>query len=362
MSKTTQLNPVFKQHFYYQNPVLFSQQLIYWQAQQGRHHLPWQQQSTPYSVLVSELMLQQTQVTTVIPYFERWMQRFPTLATLAKAAQDEVLSYWQGLGYYARARNLHKAAQYVVTEHQGQLPNTLEALKKVPGVGPYTAGAILSFAFNLPGPIVDGNVKRFFSRLFGIEGDLSKSAAIRQLWLLAEHLTPDSDNRAFAQGLLDMGATLCTKAQPNCAQCSFKSHCVAFNTNRQAALPQVIKKKKIPTRTVDFIYLRQAQNILLVKRPEQGIWGALWCLPELTDALKADNLPANTALVTQFTHTFTHFKMVGKLWQVSIHLTELATNPGLSASETRWVSLAELENYALPTPIRKTLHQLLAND
>src|SRR5690554_1413381 len=203
----------------------FAATVLNWQKQHGRHDLPWQNPVSPYRVLVSEIMLQQTQVNTVIPYFQRWMETFPTLEALAQASEDEVMARWQGLGYYSRARNLRKAAQYLVQEFNGQFPSDLQGLASIPGVGPYTAGAIRSFAFNDYGPIVDGNVKRFFCRLFGIEGDTTRSAVNKQLWQKADDLTPNHDNRRFAQGLLDIGATLCTRANPDCARCPFDNQC-----------------------------------------------------------------------------------------------------------------------------------------
>ncbi|RUO39348.1 A/G-specific adenine glycosylase [Aliidiomarina taiwanensis] len=331
----------------------FATTVLSWQKQHGRHDLPWQQPATPYRVLVSEIMLQQTQVTTVIPYFQRWMDTFPTLETLAQASEDEVMALWQGLGYYSRARNLRKAAQYLVQEFNGKFPNNLDELLSIPGVGPYTAGAIRSFAFNDYGPIVDGNVKRFFCRLFGIEGDTTRSAVNKQLWNKAADLTPSHNNRHFAQGLLDIGATLCTPANPDCARCPFRSQCFAYKHNMQKELPTPKAKKKVPVRKSHFLLQRSGHSIQLEKRPQPGIWAALWCLPELSEA------PASAQLAAEFEHTFSHFKMRASIWSLSQSeqvAEEAPHNPQC------WVEQADVADYGLPSPIKKVLPKLWEQD
>src|SRR5690554_60097 len=248
-------------------PNEFANQVICWQRRYGRHQLPWQLHNHPYHVLVSELMLQQTQVATVIPYFENWIKLFPDFNTLANAHEDQVLSAWQGLGYYSRARNLYQAAQFVMTNYQGELPSTPEQLREVPGVGPYTAGAITSFAFDKPAALVDGNVKRLFSRYFGIEGDPSTTHVNREIWKLAEQYTPNHDNRVYAQGLLDLGATCCTARNPKCAECPLQNSCYAFAHDRVNELPMRKKKAPLPTRQGYFLLDYDAHGIILQQRP-----------------------------------------------------------------------------------------------
>ncbi len=338
-------------------PALFNQLLLTWHATHGRHDLPWQQDPTPYRVLVSEVMLQQTQVATVIPYFNRWMAAFPDQETLAAASDDQVMALWQGLGYYSRARNLQKAARFIVDERGGVFPRSLDELQQIPGVGRYTAGAIASFAYDEFGPIVDGNVKRLFCRLFGIEGQLTSSLVTRQLWDLAHHYTPQQHNRAFAQGLLDMGATLCTPTSPACTRCPFNQHCVARLTDRIAALPSPKPKKQIPTRRGHFLWQERDGQLLLEKRPDEGIWGGLWCLPELcspelqesvADSEDADACPSvDGHLKGSFDHTFSHYKLKAEVWQVQ------SREP--SARYQAWFSADELQSIGLPAPIRKFL-------
>ncbi|MCC5854372.1 MAG: A/G-specific adenine glycosylase [Idiomarina sp.] len=329
----------------------FVNQVLAWQANHGRHDLPWQQPATPYRVLVSEIMLQQTQVTTVIPYFERWMSSFPTLQSLAAATEDQVMAHWQGLGYYSRARNLLKAARHLIEHSAGEFPDDLKELQEIPGVGRYTAGAIRSFAFDQYGPIVDGNVRRLFCRLFGIEGVPGTSVVDKELWRLAEELTPKEHNRRFAQGLLDLGATLCTPRNPNCTSCPLQADCVAFREQRQNELPHKKATKTIPRREAHFVLHLQADKpvrIRLLKRPPSGIWASLWCLPELDEA------PTQGELVTEFTHTFSHFKMHGQVW-----LTQDSTLCLNEDSATQYVALEQLADFGLPAPFRALLPSLM---
>lgn len=313
-----------------------------WHKLHGRHDLPWQQSATPYKVHVSEIMLQQTQVTTVIPYFERWMQRFPSLSALAAATEDEVMHLWQGLGYYSRARNLRKAAQYLTDEHQGRYPNELKALQAIPGVGRYTAGAIRSFAFNDYGPIVDGNVKRLYSRLFGIYGDPASSAVTKALWQYAEVLTPTANSCVYSQGVLDLGATLCKRHTPLCADCPLQQNCFAFQHQATAELPSPKQKKAKPVRDGHFIWHLQHNELLLVKRRSPGIWGGLWCLPEQSEA------PQHGKLVGEFTHEFSHYRLHARVW----HNTELA-EPQPDYANSRLLPVQDLHELGLPTPIRQ---------
>lgn len=325
----------------------FQKRLLQWAAIHGRHSLPWQETPCPYRVLVSEVMLQQTQVSTVIPYFERWMQTFPTLQSLAQADEDTVMACWQGLGYYSRARNLQKAARYIMDVHQGLFPQTIEDLLDIPGVGRYTAGAIMSFAYNQFGPIVDGNVKRVFCRLFAIEGQPNQTAVLKKLWQLAQWLTPQQNNRAFAQGLLDLGATLCTPKKPSCSTCPFQSDCLAYAQNRISELPTPKPKKQLPQRTQTFLWIQEGHCILLEKRPSTGIWSALWCLPEARENL-FDSRVAETRTLGQFRHTFSHYRLHAEV----VH----ASTQSLQANQ-HWVSIHTLDTFGLPAPIRNFIRK-----
>jgi A/G-specific adenine glycosylase len=331
----------------------FAQLIVAWQQQHGRHDLPWQREANPYHVLVSELMLQQTQVTTVIPYFERWLQRFPSLQHLAEAHTDEVMALWQGLGYYSRARNLHRAAQQICQDYAGTIPSSTDELREIAGIGAYTAGAIRAFAYDLDGVIVDGNVKRLFSRFFAIEGDLNTSAKQRQIWQLAEHYTPSADNRSYAQGLLDLGATICTPRQPRCHNCPLLLHCQARQQDRVAELPQRKEKATIPTRDGYFLWHADDHGIVLEQRPHQGIWPTLWCLPEI-DAATAAAWSATTVLHGCFKHTFSHYKLQAQI--LVANATSISTT-----HPQRHIAWSQLDQIGLPAPIAKYLQRHLPN-
>ncbi len=329
----------------------FQQQVIVWQQQHGRHQLPWQQRvdnepaaAAAYRVLVSELMLQQTQVATVIPYFERWMATFPTVHALAQADEDEVMRLWQGLGYYARARNLHKAAKYLA--EQADFPTSLAELLQVPGVGRYTAGAILSFAFDQYGPIVDGNVRRLYCRFFALAGAPHSTGLEKQLWQKAHDLTPQLQSRSFSQGLLDLGATICKPRQPLCEQCPLASDCAALRCNQVNEYPNAKAKKIVPTKSGNFLWITQGEAILLQKRPSPGIWGALWCLPQVDDD---SPLLANAVLHGEFNHQFTHYKLAAKVWQLPLANYELALR---QAAPEIWAKANELALLGLPAPLK----------
>lgn len=322
------------------SPEQFAQIVIDWQARHGRNDLPWQRESNPYHVLVSELMLQQTQVQTVIPYFERWISRFPDISALSAASEDEVMQLWQGLGYYRRARNLHAAATTVVNHYGGQLPVSATELREIPGIGPYTVGAIRAFAYDAPGAIVDGNVKRFFARLFRLPFLVNKSSHDRYFWALAEHYTPQSRNRRFAQGLLDLGATLCKPKQPDCEVCPFQARCLSLKHDEVTAFPKRQAKKPIPTREGYFVLDLNVAGVLLEKRDASSVWPNLWCLPELQNA-------PDTEPFGQFKHTFSHYKLEASIW------CQTAT----SKPEQQRVPLNNIASLGLPAPIRKYLQQ-----
>ncbi|MDX1812679.1 MAG: A/G-specific adenine glycosylase, partial [Gammaproteobacteria bacterium] len=259
-----------------------SQRLLPWFDKFGRKHLPWQQNKTPYKVWISEIMLQQTQVATVIPYFERFMQSFPDIVTLAKANEDEVLSHWSGLGYYARARNLHKCAKTVYKEFAGQFPTEIEQVMNLPGIGRSTAGAILSLSLHQSHPILDGNVKRVLSRVYKVEGWYGRTAVGNQLWQFAEENTPAERVADYNQAMMDLGATLCVRGKNlDCSICPLNDMCQAYRDNEVHLFPHSKPKKTLPVKNTVMLLASNAGNeILIEKRPPAGIWGGLWSLPE----------------------------------------------------------------------------------
>ncbi len=333
--------------------------LLAWHATDGRHDLPWQQDRSAYRVWISEVMLQQTQVATVIPYFERFMARFPTVRSLAEAPQDEVLHLWSGLGYYARARNLQRAAQIIVAEHGGEFPRDFAAVEALPGIGRSTAGAILSISDGQHYAILDGNVRRVLARVFGVEGRPGERAFEDALWRIAEAQTPAADAGRYAQAIMDLGATLCVRGKPDCARCPFAADCVANVTGRQKELPTSRPKKTVPTRKTWMLVLQDGNSVLLEKRPLTGIWGGLWSLPEAQDenALAAVSHSfggsAELQRLTPFTHTFTHFKL-----DIEPRLGRANGVPDAADSKTVWAPLANIDAYGVPAPVRKLLDAL----
>lgn len=340
----------------------FASTLIHWQKTHGRHDLPWQNTRDPYAIWVSEIMLQQTQVAAVIAYYQKFMQRFPDIARLASAEQDEVLQHWSGLGYYSRARNLHHAAQIITEEYDGCFPSDFEDIQKLPGIGRSTAAAIASFAFDTPQPILDGNVKRVFARHFLVEGWPGLPKVEKQLWRLAEELMPERGMVAYTQGLMDLGATLCTRSRPRCDDCPLQLTCVAYAENKVKALPNSKPRKTIPERSITMLLLLQGDEVLLEKRPPSGIWGGLWSLPEMASNEDAQTMARERygleteALTTLpvLTHTFTHFRL---------HITPqpLRITGHLNEARQALVMLLNREDAigaALPTPIRKILTEL----
>lgn len=294
----------------------FADRLLTWFDQHGRTDLPWQQDIAPYRVWVSEIMLQQTQVATVIPYYERFMHRFPAVHALADATEDEVLHLWTGLGYYARARNLHKAAKQLMADHNGEFPDTLEALTALPGIGRSTAGAILAICFAKAVPILDGNVKRVLARCFAIEGWPGQTATAKQLWTVAEELTPVERVADYTQAIMDLGAMICTRSRPDCPACPFQPDCRAHEAGRIADYPGKKPKKSLPVRRNQLLLIENEDGeILLEKRPPQGIWGGLWSLPACEEHSVAETLdrlcvtPLSSEELPGFRHTFTHFHM-----------------------------------------------------
>jgi A/G-specific adenine glycosylase len=336
----------------------FAQRLIEWQKRHGRHGLPWQQTRDPYAVWLSEIMLQQTQVASVIPYYQRFIARFPDLAVLAAASQDEVLAHWSGLGYYARGRNLHRAAQLVVAQHGGVFPSDPEGVVALPGIGRSTAAAILAFSFGQRRAILDGNVKRVLARCFGIAGFPGTKAVENRLWQLAEALLPASGIETYTQALMDLGATVCTR-KPSCAACPLGSGCVACNEKRVAELPTPKPRKPLPQKETALLVLLRQGEVYLEKRPPAGIWGGMWSLPEVpvmeTDALeRLGMVGAEVSLLPERQHTFTHFRLriVPRVYTVTALL------PGAREPSGLWLSLADALGAALPKPVRDILQGL----
>ena len=294
----------------------FPERLLAWFDDHGRKDLPWQQVRDPYRIWVSEIMLQQTQVQTVVPYFERFVRTFPDVVTLANAAQDRVLQHWSGLGYYARARNLHRAAQRIRDEHDGIFPDALDALTDLPGIGRSTAGAILSLAFDQHHAILDGNVKRVLARHQAVDGWPGKTSVAKRLWEIAEHNTPPQRTAAYTQAIMDLGATLCTRSKPACARCPVAADCVARNTASVSRFPGRRPKKEKPLRATTMVIARHDGHVYMERRPEAGIWGGLWSLPEVTsgsvedwcsERLRAEVAESNSWELLR--HSFSHYDL-----------------------------------------------------
>ena len=352
----------------------FASRLIRWQRTHGRHDLPWQG-ADGYRVWLSEIMLQQTQVATVIPYYRRFVASFPTIAILAAASEEQVLAHWSGLGYYARGRNLHKAAQIIVEKHHSEFPRDFEQILELPGIGRSTAAAICALAFHERRAILDGNVRRVLARYCGIEGWPGKKEVEARLWLQAESLLPlPSRERAgerggsgsaiatYTQALMDLGATICTRSRPKCDACPVQSDCVAFNTGCAHELPTSRPRKAVPERHATFLLLMHGHDILLEKRPGSGIWGGLWCPPQFDDETAAQDWSLRNGMTAShgerletFTHTFTHFKL---------HITplkiQLARKPLHAAQPgSVWLDVEEALRAAIPAPVRKVLENLI---
>jgi len=296
----------------------FAERLLRWYRQHGRHDLPWQKNKSLYRTWVSEIMLQQTQVATVIPYFERFMQRFPDIESLATASPDDVLLHWAGLGYYSRARNLHKAASFIVEQHYGEFPQDYDVLVTLPGIGPSTAGAILAQVLGQRHAILDGNVKRVLARHRAIEGWPGQATVARQLWQWAEACTPEADLADYTQAIMDLGATVCTRTSAKCEACPLSDDCSAHEQQRVAEFPGRKPRKSLPVREKRLLIIRNEQgHYLMEKRPPAGIWGGLWSLPELAmdqhvDAAVQQNwqLTVNGYRdLSMFRHTFSHFHL-----------------------------------------------------
>ena len=339
--------------------------LIPWQRQHGRHGLPWQATRDPYRVWLSEIMLQQTQVTTVLRYYAKFLENYPDVAALARASSQEVMSLWAGLGYYARGRNLHACAQKVMTDWHGQFPDNAADLVSLPGIGPSTAAAIASFCFSERVSILDGNVKRVFARYFAIEGDTNQRQVQLRLWDKANaeipsqaYLTKDPQAMtAYTQGLMDLGATICTRSKPRCDLCPLRAGCAAYAQGLTEELPTPKARRALPEKSTCMLIVYSEGKLLLERRPETGIWGGLWSLPEIEDNQR-DKLEEHSHThgytITQhltmasIQHAFTHFKL---------HITPILIRAEQARSD--WTPISSIGDFGLPTPVKKILAGLI---
>ncbi len=343
-----------------------TKKILTWFDQHGRKNLPWQHDKTPYRVWVSEIMLQQTQVSTVIAYFQRFMSHFPTIETLANADEDTVLHLWTGLGYYSRARNLHRTAKIVCQQFHGQFPDDLDTLKSLPGIGLSTAGAILAIAFEKQAAILDGNVKRVLCRIYGIQQWPGEKEIVNQLWALAGKLTPKKRVADYTQAIMDLGATLCTRGTPRCPDCPLLDNCLARQLGIEKKLPSSKPRKTLSTRQAFLLILQNNQHVLLEKRPAPGIWGGLWSLPELTHRLTKKEIRLHCQQRFHIHLSEVHF---GKPFCHSFSHFHLTITPVLAAfNSTRhkimdnplqlWYNLQHPPSVGLPQPIKKLLGTL----
>ena len=341
----------------------FAAAVVDWYHNFGRKHLPWQQGITPYRVWLSEIMLQQTQVTTVIPYFERFTSQYPDFQALADADIDDVLHLWTGLGYYARARNLHRCAQQVVADYDGEMPDSLDALEQLPGIGRSTAGAIVSLAFQRRAAILDGNVKRVLARCFAVEGWPGQTRVQKQLWQLAEQLTPENSPRQYTQAMMDLGATVCARSSPQCSHCPVVDRCLAHATGNEDQFPGRRPKKDKPVKQVQMLMLRNpGGDWLLEQRPPTGIWGGLWSFPELN--IDLDVAQAATELMgcdvqliehwDSFRHTFSHYHL--DISPVVLDVSAVPATVGERAIQ--WYNARLPSRLGLAAPVKALLDKL----
>jgi A/G-specific adenine glycosylase len=345
----------------------FQQKVIDYYRHHGRKHLPWQGTTDAYRIWLSEIMLQQTQVTTVIPYYEKFLQRFPTVIDLANASSDEVMHLWSGLGYYSRARNLHKAAKMIAQEFDGQFPQTQEDIETLPGVGRSTAGAIAAFAFDQPSAILDGNVKRVLARCYGIEGWAGKSSVLKELWQCAEENTPTKHTAQYNQAMMDLGAVVCTRTKPKCSDCPLNDKCYALAHGKISQLPGKKPKKARPKRAVYWLICIENNQVMLHKRPPSGIWGGLWCFPEIE---QNEQQPTYEQKLDSFVHKFSHYDLevqpllVKKLDKTGImepnELERFALDflRQKTRQNTQRNTHQKTTEIGLPTPVSKVLDEL----
>ena len=345
----------------------FADSLLRWHAVHGRRNLPWQTDRTPYRVWVSEVMLQQTQVATVVPYYLTFMEAYPDVVSLADAAIDDVLRLWSGLGYYARARNLYKAACEIRDHHGGEFPADFEEIVALPGIGRSTAGAIAALSLGTRRPILDGNVKRVLARHHGVEGWPGSSPVARELWLLAEQHTPYSNVADYTQAIMDLGATVCTRTRPLCHVCPLSSGCVALGTHRVEDFPGARPKKDKPRRQTHMVLALCNGDVYLERRPPSGIWGGLWSLPELErdDQLEnwcRDRLAAEPVEIERWTpmrHSFTHFEL--DIRPVAVRVDPVSRKLGDEADRV-WYDYREAPPFGIAAPVMKLIGQLKSDN
>ena len=347
------------------SPAIFADlasRVVAWQRVHGRHGLPWQGTRDPYRVWLSEVMLQQTQVSTVLGYYDRFLQRFPDVQSLAAAPLDDVLALWSGLGYYSRARNLHRCAQAVVALHGGQFPASSQALAGLPGIGPSTAAAIAAFCFGERAAILDGNVKRVLTRALGFEGDLAQPAQERRLWDMARELLPDAGVEAYTQGLMDLGSGVCTLRRPDCARCPLQHVCTAHAQGRPQDFPVKTRRLKRSRREHVLLWLQQGERLWLVQRPDTGVWAGLWSLPEWpADADLSPRVvgwPGEGEALPPLEHALTHFDWTLRplrwTWPEGLQAdVQQALEADLPPG--RWTTKAQALQLGLPAPIRRLL-------
>ena len=344
------------------NPEQFNGAVLAWYDQHGRKDLPWQQGVTPYRVWVSEIMLQQTQVSTVLGYFDRFMAALPTVSDLAEAPEDEVLHLWTGLGYYTRARNLQKTAQIIMREHGGEFPRSVEALTALPGIGRSTAGAIASLSMGLRAPILDGNVKRVLARFVAQEGYPGEPKVAKQLWEVAERFTPSARVGHYTQAMMDLGATLCTRSKPSCLLCPVSSGCQANLLGLQSRYPMPKPRKELPQKhTLMAALVDDQQQVLLYRRPSSGLWGGLWSLPELEHLEQLPALASELGVQAQtprslsgLTHTFSHFQL-----HIEPYLVPTRTQaPRVAEGDWLWYNLATPPRLGLAAPVKTLLKRV----
>lgn len=344
----------------------FTRKLLLWYKKFGRNDLPWNSNhQTAYSIWLSEIMLQQTQVKTVIPYYLKFIEIFPDVITLANASLDDILALWAGLGYYTRARNLHKTAIIIRDHYHGIFPKTLEQMIELPGIGRSTASAILAFSEKQVLPILDGNVKRVLTRLHTINGSPTKPEVEKKLWQLAASYTPSSRYiKDYTQAIMDLGATICTRSSPKCNECPVSAECLAFKENQVSLYPQKSTKKILPVKSIYFILLKNNKNeILLERRPEVGIWGGLWSFPEAntrdfpTNYLNyGEKINSKTSQVLEpIHHTFSHFKLIATPILYSIGPS---TKIAMSNTQILWHNPDNALPKGVPAPIEKLLRLL----
>ncbi len=344
-------------------PDNFAQRLLEWFDTHGRHDLPWQHPRSAYRVWVAEIMLQQTQVATVIPYYRRFLQTFADLPTLATAAEDDVLAHWSGLGYYSRARNLQAAARRCVEQHAGELPLTLDAMADLPGIGRSTAAAILAQAHGQRHAILDGNVKRFLCRLHGIEGWPGAGSVEKQLWPLAEAQLPNQRMADYTQAMMDFGARQCRRTRPDCSACPFTADCVAYREDRVTELPSARPRKPLPQRACVMLLLSDDDDrLLLWRRPPTGVWASLWSLPQFDDLAAAARWAAGLRInlaeaspLSSVEHVFSHFRLQITPLQMRCSGSEqrVADNDQL-----RWLTRQVASALGLPAPVRRLIETL----